>query len=74
MATAMRNCVALLRMPLERALALASANPAAFLGLSDRLGHIAPGYRADLVAFEPKALRVLETWVAGMRSEQHAFA
>jgi N-acetylglucosamine-6-phosphate deacetylase len=73
MATAIRNCVDLLQIPLERALSLASANPAAFLGRSD-LGHIAPGRRADLVALEPRKVQVLETWVAGMRSDAHAMA
>ena len=39
--------------------------PAAFLGLGHRLGHIAAGYRADLVAFEPEEIRLVATWVAG---------
>jgi N-acetylglucosamine-6-phosphate deacetylase len=29
------------------------------------LGRLAPGYRADLVAFDPNDMRVLATWVAG---------
>jgi N-acetylglucosamine-6-phosphate deacetylase len=29
------------------------------------LGRLAPGYRADLVAFDPINLEVLNTWVAG---------
>lgn len=74
MATAVRNCVNLLQMPLEKALRFASAEPAAFLGLGDRLGHIAPGCRADLVALDPKDVRVLETWVAGVPSHQDAMA
>jgi N-acetylglucosamine-6-phosphate deacetylase len=65
MATALRNCVRLLDLPLERALPLASAHPAEFIGLGDRLGKLAPGYRADLVAFDPTDIQVLETWVAG---------
>lgn len=74
MATAIHNCVKLLRMPLESALRLASAEPATFLGLDDRLGHIAPGYRADLVALDPRDVRVLETWVAGVPSNQDVMA
>jgi len=65
MASAVRNCVRLLDMPLPDALRLAAATPAAFLGLGHRLGHIAAGYRADLVAFEPEEIRLVATWVAG---------
>ena len=65
MASAVRNCVKLLDLPLGDALRLASAAPAAFLGIADRLGHLAPGYRADMVALDPAEIRVLGTWVAG---------
>src|SRR5258707_9900564 len=68
MASAVRNCVHLLDMTLPDALRLASAAPAGFLGLADRFGHIAPGFRADIVALEPDAVRVLATWVAGDES------
>ena len=47
MASAVRNCVRLLDVPLTQALRFASTNPAHFLGLGDRLGKLAPGYRAD---------------------------
>jgi N-acetylglucosamine-6-phosphate deacetylase len=67
MASAVRNCVNLLGLPLTQALRLASYEPAAFLGLSGLLGAITPRFRADLVALEPKDVRVLETWVAGQR-------
>jgi N-acetylglucosamine-6-phosphate deacetylase len=65
MASAVRNSVRLLGLPLTEALRLASAAPAAFLGIEDRLGHIAPGYRADMVALDPDEIRVSATWVAG---------
>jgi len=65
MASAVRNCVRLLDMALPNALRLASAAPAAFLGLERRLGHLAPGCRADIVALDPERVRVLATWVAG---------
>ena len=65
MAAAVRNCVRLLGIGLPAALRLAGPVPAAFLGLSDRHGHIAPGCRADLVALDPAEVRVLATWVAG---------
>ena len=65
MASAVRHCVRLLDLPLPVALRLASSAPAAALGLNDRLGHLKPGYRADLVALDPDAVQVLGTWVAG---------
>ncbi|HEV2302145.1 MAG TPA: N-acetylglucosamine-6-phosphate deacetylase [Stellaceae bacterium] len=65
MGTAVRNCVRLLGLPLTTALRLASASPAAFLGLDGRLGRLAPGYRADMVALDPQEIRVFATWVAG---------
>ena len=72
MATAIRNCTELLDMPLPNALRLASHVPAEFLGLGDRLGRIAPGYRADLVAFQPDDVRVTATWVAGGHASHKA--
>jgi N-acetylglucosamine-6-phosphate deacetylase len=69
MAQAVHNCVRLLDMKLENALRLASRNPAEFLGLGDRLGQLAPGYRADMVAFRPEKIDVIETWVAGQPSQ-----
>ena len=63
MATAVRNCVQLLGLPLESALRLASVNPAAFLGL--KVGRLAPSYRADMIALDPERIEVLSTWVTG---------
>ena len=51
MASAVRNTVAMLGVPLERALRMASTYPAAFLGLDSEIGRIAPGYRANLVCW-----------------------
>jgi N-acetylglucosamine-6-phosphate deacetylase len=65
MAGAVRNCVDLLGVPLTDALRFASSNPANFLGLGHLLGRLAPGYRADLVAFDPNSIDVVATWVAG---------
>jgi N-acetylglucosamine-6-phosphate deacetylase len=65
MASAVRNCVRLLDVPLTQALRFASTNPAHFLGLGDRLGKLAPGYRADIVAIDPDNVEVQHTWVAG---------
>ncbi|MFO1125742.1 MAG: amidohydrolase family protein [Methylocystis sp.] len=69
MASAVRNCVRLLGLPLERALRCASCHPAEFLGLGQSLGRLAPGYRADMVAFDPKDISVFAAWVAGERSD-----
>jgi N-acetylglucosamine-6-phosphate deacetylase len=69
MASAVRNCVSLLGASLEEALRFASRNPAEFLGLEHMLGRLAPGYRADMVAFDPQKLSVHATWVAGSRWE-----
>jgi N-acetylglucosamine-6-phosphate deacetylase len=65
MAGAVRNCVQLLSVPLTDALRFASRNPAEFLGLGQMLGKLAPGFRADMVAFDSNAIEVLDTWVAG---------
>ena len=64
MASAIRSCVDLLGVPLTEALRFASAEPASFLGLGGTLGRIAPGYRADLVAFDPSRIQIHGTWVA----------
>ena len=63
MASAVRNCVRFLGLPLENALQVATANPGAFLGL--QVGRLAPGYRADMIAIDPHRIAVLRTWVAG---------
>ena len=65
MASAVWNSVRYLDVTLTEALIYASLSPARFLGLGDHLGRIAPGYRADLVAFEPDEVKVTGTWLAG---------
>ncbi len=61
---AVRNAVALLGLPQATAIRMASEYPAQFLGLGARLGRIAPGYRANLVAVD-SALNVQATWIDG---------
>jgi len=68
MATAVRNAVHLLGLPLEEAARMASRYPARFLNVDDRLGEIAPGYQADLVLLDD-ALQVRATWIAGERED-----
>ena len=69
MASAVRNTVTGLGLPLEAALHMASRAPAEFLGLGNELGRIAPGYRANLVLLDDD-LRVRETWIDGCSSAE----
>jgi N-acetylglucosamine-6-phosphate deacetylase len=72
MASAVRNCVRLLGLPLAEALALATSAPAAFLGIDRWLGQLSPGYRADMAALDSEAIRISATWVAGKKTESAA--
>jgi N-acetylglucosamine-6-phosphate deacetylase len=64
MAWAVRNAIEWLELPAERAFAMASAAPAAFLRLDGELGTIAPGHRADLALLD-NSLVVQQTWIGG---------
>ena len=64
MARAVANAHRSLDLPLGKALAMASAAPAAFLGLSAERGSLAPGQAADLVALN-EDLTVWATWIGG---------
>jgi len=72
MAAAVRNCVRLTGVPLTEALRFASTHPAELLGLGHRLGRLAPGYRADIVALDPITVEVRDTWVAGAPQKSSA--
>jgi N-acetylglucosamine-6-phosphate deacetylase len=63
MATAVRNAVNMLGLPLPEAVRMASGNPADFLALGD-VGRILPGQQANLVLLDDE-LRPLETWIRG---------
>lgn len=65
MASAVRNTVQRLGLPLDEACRMASTYPAEFLGLGHELGRIAPGYRADLVVLDDQ-LRVTASWIGGL--------
>lgn len=69
MATAVRNTVDVLSVPLEDALVMASRTPATWLGLDRELGRVAAGFRADLVQLDG-GVNVCSTWIAGQR--EHA--
>ena len=69
MAQAVSNCVQMLGLRLEEHCRL----PPAIRGIpraGDRLGQFAPGFRADMVAFHPERIDVIETWVAGKAVEK----
>ena len=72
MATALRNAVELLNLPLAEASRMASAYPAEFLGLAGDRGRIAPGQRADFAVLDDN-LSVLQTWIAGRPDRVDAF-
>ena len=67
MASAVRNSLSMMDLDLADAVAMATANPAAFLGLDHEFGRIAHGYRASLVLLD-NDLQVAETWIDGVRS------
>ncbi len=61
---ALRLAVSAAGLSLSEAIAALTSVPAAALGLGDRLGRLAPGYAADLVALTP-GLEVQRVWGAG---------
>ncbi|MGL4194997.1 MAG: N-acetylglucosamine-6-phosphate deacetylase [Edwardsiella piscicida] len=61
---AVRNMVTLAGVPVWEAVQMASAVPAAYLGLQDRLGAIRPGAAASFTAVDP-AMTVAETYING---------
>jgi N-acetylglucosamine-6-phosphate deacetylase len=65
MAAAVRNAMVMLGLDLPEAARMASAHPAAFLGLQEEVGSIAPGLRANLVLVDDR-LQVRETWIDGV--------
>jgi N-acetylglucosamine-6-phosphate deacetylase len=67
MAGAVRNAQTMMGVTQERALNMASRNPASFLRLEHRLGRIAVGYAADLVALADDG-QVRSTWIGGRAS------
>ncbi|HEU4529607.1 MAG TPA: N-acetylglucosamine-6-phosphate deacetylase [Steroidobacteraceae bacterium] len=64
MASAVRNAVRMLAVPLEEAARMASTYPAAFLRLERAHGAIAAGRRADFVVTDD-AVTVHEVWMGG---------
>jgi N-acetylglucosamine-6-phosphate deacetylase len=65
MASAVRNSVEMLGLPLDEAVRMASSYPADLLGLGASHGRIAVGCRADLVALDDD-YRVRRSWIGGV--------
>ncbi|MGO4703093.1 N-acetylglucosamine-6-phosphate deacetylase [Dyella sp. 2RAB6] len=66
MATGVRHLVNAVGLPLAEASRMASAYPAAWLGLERELGRIVAGQRADFAVLDDE-LVVQETWIGGVR-------
>ena len=64
MASAVRNSVQMLGLPLDEACRMASQYPAEFLGIGGTHGRIAPGHRADLVLLD-EHIEVMASWIGG---------
>ncbi|MCD8550774.1 MAG: N-acetylglucosamine-6-phosphate deacetylase [Shewanella xiamenensis] len=64
MASAVRNTVNMLGLPLGEALRMAALYPAEFLGIADSVGRLAVGQRADLLLLDNQH-QVLANYIAG---------
>lgn len=64
MASAVRNAVRRIGIPLDEALRMAAAYPADFMGMAATRGRIRPGLAADLVHLDAD-LAVRATWIGG---------
>lgn len=64
MASAFRNAIQMMRVDLASASNMASSNPAAYLGIDDRIGSIAVGKQASFVLVDEK-YAVSEVWIDG---------
>lgn len=61
----LRTFIRITGLPPARAIRTVTLNPAASLGLDGRLGLLAPGRRADLVAWHAETMTVKRVWKAG---------
>ncbi|PXV52839.1 N-acetylglucosamine 6-phosphate deacetylase [Dyella jiangningensis] len=66
MATGVRNLVDMVGLPLAEASRMASAYPAAWLGLDRTHGRLVAGQKADFAVLDD-GLVVKETWISGVR-------
>lgn len=61
---AVKNAVNALGIPLDEAIRMASTYPANYIGVSDKLGSLSVGKRADILCLDQN-LKVVKTWVKG---------
>ena len=66
---AIKNAYQKCSIPLESAISMATLYPAEYLGVSDYLGQIKKGYRADLVHFDSD-FKIQIVWLAGNQIER----
>ena len=69
MASAVRNAVSFLGVPLPIALAMASSHAADYMRVNKTRGRIDVGLTADLVALKAKEITVTRTWIDGQVQE-----
>ncbi len=61
---ALRRAIDDINLPVQAAIGALTATPAAVLGLQHRVGSLAPGFAADILALSP-TLDVTHVWTAG---------
>ena len=69
MIDAVKNAVSMLSVDLETASRMASAEPAAFMGVGKATGSISAGKQADLVWLD-RDLRVIGVWIRGVADDR----
>ena len=66
---AIKNAYQKCSMPLESAISMATLYPAEYLGVSDYIGQLKKGYRADLAHFDSN-FHVQNVWLAGKQIKE----
>jgi N-acetylglucosamine-6-phosphate deacetylase len=67
MLEAVRRMIGITGCNVGEALMMASRTPAEYLGRGKTHGRIEAGFAADMVAYDPKAWKVVATWISGAR-------
>ena len=66
---AIKNAYQKCSIPLESAISMATLYPAEYLGVSDYIGQLKKGYRADLAHFDSN-FHVQNVWLAGKQTKE----
>lgn len=69
----LRTFVRITGMPPARAVRTVTLNPAASLGLDGRMGLLAPGRQADIIAWDPQELELQRVWKSGHEQSVSVF-